>query len=318
MKNKLYLIVALAAIIFAGCKTEDPEVIPSARFSYTTKDLTVVFNNQSTNAVSYSWDFGDNSSIDSSMSPSHTYSKTGSYNVTLVVTSSTGNTDRFSQSITLVPNATETPTANFTYSPLKPYEKQSITFTNSSTKATSYLWNFGNNKTSTSKNPTMSFDAGIWTVTLTAYSEDKSLKDVSTKTINVQAAPKVMKITSYRVNSIDFEDANGRYWDDSSKDGPDIFLKALYRDGTSTDLKESSYKSNVSASDLPYSRSLGWRLSYFNAVYKICMYDYDTWSDDWMANFSFTINNYIPTYPSEITLKTGKFSITLFVEWQAE
>lgn len=317
MKNKIFFMALLVAS-FSGCQKEEPTIVPTARFAYTTKDLTVSFTNQSSNAISYSWDFGDNTPSCFESSPSHTYSQTGSYNVTLTVKSKTGNTDKFSQSISLIPNASETPTANFSYSPLKPYEKQRITLTNNSTKASSYLWDFGNNKTSTEKAPSLSMDAGTWTITLIAYSADKSLKDACTKTINVLHAPKVMKINSYKVNSIDFEDANGRYWDDSSKDGPDIFIKSVMRDGTAIDLKESGNKSNVTTSDIPYSRTLGWRLSYFSATYKFRMYDYDSWSDDWMADFSLKINDYIPVYPSEITLRSGKFSITLFVEWQAE
>ncbi len=310
--------MALLVASFCGCQKEEPAIIPTARFAYTTKDLTVSFTNQSSNAISYLWDFGDNSPLNTKSSPSHTYSRTGSYNVTLTVKSKTGNTDKFSQSISLFPNASETPAANFSYSPLKPYEKQKITLTNNSTKASSYLWDFGNNKTSTEKTPSLAMDAGTWTITLTAYSADKSLKDVCTKTINVLPVPKIMKITGYRVNSIDFEDATGRYWDDSSKDGPDILIKSVTRDGTIIDLKESGYKLNVTASDIPYTRTLGWRLSYFSATYKFRMYDNDSWSDDWMADFSLMINNYIPEYPSEITLNSGKFSITLFVEWQAE
>lgn len=319
MKTKLFLLVL--PLLLAACSHEEPVITPNARFSYTTTDLTVTFTNQSSNAVSYSWDFGDNSAVSTRTSPSHTYSKTGSYNVTLTAKSSTGHTDKFSQSITLVANAVTSPNASFNYSPLKPFAQQEITLTNNSTNASSYLWDFGNNTTSTLKNPTINYEAGTWTVTLTAFSADKSLKDVSTKTINVMPAPKVMKITSYRVNSIDFEDTEGRYWDGSSKDGPDIFLD-LYRDGTDVDLEESTYKSNVSSSDLPYTRTLGWRLSYFSSTYTIYMKDYDSFLDanDVMCKLSFIINNYIPQYPSEITLKTTneKFSVTLFIEWEAE
>ncbi len=56
--------------------------LPAAEFIVTMNGATANFNNLSTNATSYSWDFGDG--VHSTLSnPSHTYTNEGSYTVTL-------------------------------------------------------------------------------------------------------------------------------------------------------------------------------------------------------------------------------------------
>jgi PKD repeat protein len=51
------------------------------------------------------------------------------------------------------------PIANFTFSPSSPCSGQTVSFTNTSTGANSYFWEFGDGTTSTSANPTHSFTA---------------------------------------------------------------------------------------------------------------------------------------------------------------
>jgi PKD repeat protein len=67
---------------------------PVANFSYKTGSgadgLAVTFTNTSTDAASYSWDFGDGSSKDVRVNPTHTYAKAGTYKVVLTATNSAG------------------------------------------------------------------------------------------------------------------------------------------------------------------------------------------------------------------------------------
>jgi gliding motility-associated-like protein len=58
-----------------------------------TMPLPVTFTNNSTNGVSYVWNFGDGSPIDNSTNPSHTYANPGTYTVMLVTTSANGCVD---------------------------------------------------------------------------------------------------------------------------------------------------------------------------------------------------------------------------------
>ncbi|MBD1583088.1 S8 family serine peptidase [Pseudoalteromonas sp. S16_S37] len=66
-----------------GCG--DPVGGPVASFSFSVNGTTVKFTNSSTDARSYSWQFGDGASS-SDMSPSHTYAAAGTYQVTLTAT----------------------------------------------------------------------------------------------------------------------------------------------------------------------------------------------------------------------------------------
>ncbi|MCP4803261.1 MAG: PKD domain-containing protein, partial [Bacteroidetes bacterium] len=63
----------------------------------------VQFNNLSSNATSYAWDFGDSFGISLLSSPSYTYNATGTYTVTLVATGANGCNETSTQNITVTP-----------------------------------------------------------------------------------------------------------------------------------------------------------------------------------------------------------------------
>lgn len=110
---------------------------PIAGFNYQKSDLTVTFTNTSQNANSYLWDFGDgNTSTETN--PVHTYLTGGSYLVNLTSASSTCGDDITSQTIIL-----ETATANFIANLTQVCTAQSVVFTDNSTAATSWAWDFG-------------------------------------------------------------------------------------------------------------------------------------------------------------------------------
>ncbi|CAN5637141.1 hypothetical protein BH11BAC2_BH11BAC2_11410 [soil metagenome] len=62
----------------------------------------VTFTNTSSGGTSYSWTFGDGTTS-TSQNPTHTYSSSGTYNVTLVVTNAFGCTATLSQSVVVSP-----------------------------------------------------------------------------------------------------------------------------------------------------------------------------------------------------------------------
>jgi PKD repeat protein len=60
--------------------------MPQASFDFTANGLTVKFINLSTDATTFSWNFGDNSGLDLTENPEHTYQADGVYPVELTAT----------------------------------------------------------------------------------------------------------------------------------------------------------------------------------------------------------------------------------------
>ena len=127
--------------------------------------LTVSFGNTSTNATSYTWAFGDGAGS-TDVSPSHTFTVPGSYNVTLIA--SDGASRRLASATITV--TAPLPVANFSASTSSGRAPLSVSFSNGSINATSYLWSFGDGSAGSSEvSPRHAFEkAGTYTVTLTA------------------------------------------------------------------------------------------------------------------------------------------------------
>lgn len=130
-----------------------------------TVPLTVTFANSSTNAILYLWDFGD-TLTSTEVSPAHSYTQAGIYSVTLTAVGLSG-----SETLTYPNYLTvyEPVVAGFSAAPLTGTVPLTVTFANSSTGASSYVWNFGDGITDTTANPTHVYtQTGVYTVTLNA------------------------------------------------------------------------------------------------------------------------------------------------------
>jgi len=77
--------------------------IPTAEFSYNQTNDLYAFDNSSTNAINYLWDFGDDNTS-TEMNPEHSFSSTGMYVVTLISSNNCGS-DTLSQTLDFVSNA---------------------------------------------------------------------------------------------------------------------------------------------------------------------------------------------------------------------
>lgn len=172
-----------------GCKDSVVKTVnlyskPKATFSVSNNcvGLTTAFNNSSSGAASYLWNFGDGRTS-TSINPSNTYASAGTYTVKLKVTSSNGCVDSTSNTVTIYPN----PVAGFTTANV--CDGFQTSFTNTSTGASSYKWDFGNGNTSTSANPTYSYpNPGNYTVTLTATTSN-GCTNTSSSSYTVYSSP---------------------------------------------------------------------------------------------------------------------------------
>lgn len=149
--------------------------------------LNVAFTNNttSTGATTYLWNFGDGTTS-SSMNPNHTYTASGSYNVTLYVFQN-GCVDSL-----IVPNyiVIQKIVANFAPTPTVVCTGGNILFSNTSVPgATTATWDFGDGSTSTQISPNHSYTtAGTYTATLIA-GDASGCKDTVTSIITVNQTP---------------------------------------------------------------------------------------------------------------------------------
>ncbi|MEM7038182.1 MAG: PKD domain-containing protein, partial [Bacteroidota bacterium] len=129
----------------------------------------VTFNDNSTSGspiVMWEWDFGDGNTSNL-QNPTNTYIAPGPppYIVTLIITNAQGCTDTVTQPYQVGDN----PIANFTYMPDTICYGESVQFTDMSTNATGWAWDFGDGGVSFIQNPNYTYqDTGCFNVTLTA------------------------------------------------------------------------------------------------------------------------------------------------------
>lgn len=124
--------------------------------------LFVEFYDGSSNANQWTWDFGDGSTS-SVQNPAHTYTTDGVFTVRLISMSAGGCTDTavFSSVTTNKPNADFSSTNPTNCSPAL------VSFTDLSSNAVSWLWDFGDGSTSINQHPGHVYNIpGLYTISL--------------------------------------------------------------------------------------------------------------------------------------------------------
>jgi PKD repeat protein len=150
-KNQIVIISTLPIANFSASVTEG--CIP----------LTVEYSNSSSaNATAWQWTFsGGTPSTSTDENPSVSYTAVGIYEVTLIVSSTAGD-----DTLSMVDyiSTQDVPTTNFEFSSLSEFE---YTFSNTSTDADTYVWDFGDGTMSTEENSEHIYiEEGTYTVIL--------------------------------------------------------------------------------------------------------------------------------------------------------
>lgn len=169
--------VELTVVDSNGCTGEYADTvvindIPNAAFLQLgiCQNSPVNFTNQSTissgTISGYVWDFGDGNST-TDINTSHTYAVPGNYQVILYATATGGCTDTVKKNMAIKP----APAASFTSSGFSSPGVPNL-FNNTTTGATSFIWNFGDGVgSSVLTNPSYVYsDTGSFVVTLIASS----------------------------------------------------------------------------------------------------------------------------------------------------
>ncbi len=140
--------------------------------------------------VSYNWSLGEGA-FSILPNPSHIYSISGTYTITLTVTDDDGSINITSKNI----NVNSPPIANFVYMPAYIRDTDTITFLDSSIDDDGYIvnytWNFGDGNIAYGKNVTHKYaDDGVYAVVLT-ITDDDGAQDNIEKQIKVANIPPV-------------------------------------------------------------------------------------------------------------------------------
>ncbi len=160
-----YIVTLITTSVFGCVDTSVKQVViyptPNADFVVNStvecSPFNAVFTNQSAGANSYSWEFGDG--ITSNISDTtvfHTYNNTGAlpqtYYVNLMVENSYGCKDSTTSSIMVYPNVS----AGFIMDSVG-CSPHNVSFTNTSSGASGYLWHFGDGMMSSDISPVHSY-----------------------------------------------------------------------------------------------------------------------------------------------------------------
>ena len=139
---------------------------------FTSTDLTacapsiVNFSDLSVDADMYLWNFGD-STTSTNSNPSHIYNTPGTYTVSLIGTSTLGCSDTITRQAYIHVLG---PITNFSTSPLIGCTPFQVNFTDHSTNATSWSWNFGDGYSEITTNTNHVYaDSGTFTVSLVTW-----------------------------------------------------------------------------------------------------------------------------------------------------
>lgn len=222
-------------------------------------------------------------------------------------------------------NNSPKPEANFTYSGANTFAPAEVSFIDNSTNANSYQWDFGDNTSSTEKNPKHTYvNGGTYTVTLKVTGDGGSA--TVSKTVNINNKPTTCKIKKLYVLSFPFTDpATGAGWD--SNDGPDVFFRFIDTNNNNNAvlLDTKDYRiQNVTQSMLPiywsWNSSSYWNIPTLDDYLFIDLWDYDPYSNnDYIGYVSYNMSNYMTVqnhYPGEIILNQNNISIKLEIIWQ--
>jgi PKD repeat protein len=148
--------------------------------------------------ITYQWAFGD-SKTSTKKSPTHTYTKSGSFTVTLTATfKKSGHVKKISYADFITVKAK--PEAKFTASVDK--ETNVYTFTDNSVNAFAWNWSLGDKTISKVENPTHEYTLdGSYNVTLVAYSLE-GCSDTSASRISVKNTPPFYLPTAFAPDGV--------------------------------------------------------------------------------------------------------------------
>lgn len=185
----------------------------TANFSNADNGLDVNFTDLSTQSTAWYWDFGDGNTS-TAQNPAHTYLTAGTYNVTQIVSTPCGYADTIIIPVTVC----ESLNAGFT----NLNTGLSVDFTDLSSGANSWAWDFGDGNTSTTANPSNTYTSIGWYNISLIVSNSCGESDTIIDSIFVCTPPVAgFTVNSNGIDSISVTDISnyGSEWDWDFGDG---------------------------------------------------------------------------------------------------
>ena len=236
-----YVLSLILLINVTGLRAQVPVASFTASSDSGCAPLVVHFTNTSAGATSFSWTLG-NGNNSSLPNPSASYTSAGNYVVTLIATSATGQKDTATRTITIVGN----PQVDFSANILSACEDDhTISFTNFTTGAISYIWDFGDGYSSTVSNATHTYATpGTYNVKLVA-TNSFGCQGISIKSGYITILPKPAAVISVSQSSSCNTNTNFQF------SGPTTNISTWqwdFGDGTTSALQNPSHVYGTSGS----------------------------------------------------------------------
>lgn len=199
-----------------------------------------------------------------------------------------------------------------------------MNFTNLSLEAEEYLWDFGDNETSTYDNPQHRFsEPGTYTVTLTAFGKGKEESTIS-KDIIIPDIPQKMIFKGVTLKKIPLQDFQGNNWDDTTEGNfPDVFIELNNSSSVIYFSNESQVIPDVDANKLP----IHWNFTqpyelYSSDFYRVHYFDVEDKDDPTNSiitykSFRFSDYIFLPNkFPYKFTIVTDDLEAELELDWE--
>lgn len=259
-----------------------PSAIASSDLNIGPKPLTVNFTGSDSSdadgtITNYSWDFGDGNSSNSA-DPSHSYTSSGVYTATLIVTDNDGLTGSASVVITVL-NAS--PVAVISANPLSGNAPLLVNFDASSSydpdgSVTAYSWNFGDGTSATGVSTSHTYTvAGTYTATLNVTDNEGALTS-SQVNINVAPDPNIVNAPS-NLSASTNNDQVSLTWNDNSINETSFLIERSVQPKGKNGQLDFSQVASIGADLTQYTETV----AYGSYVYRIRAYNANsnTYSD---------------------------------------
>ncbi len=182
--------VLVDAIPFADFDLPNSVCMPNGMANFTNR-TTIASGTPS--SMTYSWTFGDGGTSNV-LSPSHTYTQYGPFNIRLLATSTAGCVKDTTKALV---NFYTKPVARFLYQAVPTYcPNKNILFLDTSianaTSISKYYWDFGDGTKDSARLPIKRYaDSGLFTIKYVVQNVDGCFSDTATNTIRIFPQPKV-------------------------------------------------------------------------------------------------------------------------------